>query len=681
MLKALLWKEWREQRAITAAGLGLALLTPALLTAWAVGSAGARDLWVAAELSAFVSAAIVWPLLAAIVGATTGGDELSRGTLRFLMSRPVSRERIWLTKTLTGALSLAAVVGFSFAVSASFSSFAGNEKLLFPFTTGLPGFAAIPNSVLRVYLAGAVVLVYVAAVFFAAFVARPMASAMLGLAAAVGLCGMILTIQRALAYQPWDLGGSEPFAFAALAAASGVVLAAGLLLYRISNAGTSERSRRAGGVIGVAVLAAVAGSTALVGAATTRIDPRRSSLQFLASVPGADEAVVTADGGDWVGSQYFVLDADGSFQPLTPRMSGRGALSPDGRFFAYVTGIGTAGLRGAGCGIRMVGLDGRGDRELARFPGIGGSSGGCRPRDMRLAGMEFSPDESRLALVVDGSLFVIDTDGGTPPRRVTTEGVTHDAAPTSDAEARARRAWDVRGVVGWSSDGSRIVMRGPTFVATIEADSGAVVRRIDVPQGDFLGTLPSRGAQVLLSHRRRMGLTDDGNLVYERQVSVFDADSGEMTDVVSVQSDTWLGAWGTIDEVIYLVGPDDEPEEERERFRVLHRFDSATGTDQEVARFADSAFVYMSPDEGVFLVASWEASIRRENNVWHVTVFGKGAPQSFDLPRGWRIDGWMGAHHLAVSRELHRRPRGERVYEVAIADLDGSLVTVARREY
>lgn len=244
MNRALLWKEWREQRGVVAAGFGSAVLTPALLAAWVVGTTGAGDLWAAAETAALVNATIVWPLVAAIVGAATGGDELASGTLWFLMSRPVSRERIWLTKFLTGACALIVIVGSSFVLSSLFSSFAVAETLRFPFGSA-PGIsAAMPDSLLRVYAVGAVAIAYATASFFAAFVARAMAAAMLGLAATFGLSGMIAVIQRALAYQPTDVSGGEPFAVAAFGSATAIFLLAGLILYRARDGGVSGRSRR-----------------------------------------------------------------------------------------------------------------------------------------------------------------------------------------------------------------------------------------------------------------------------------------------------------------------------------------------------------------------------------------------------------------------------------------------------
>lgn len=683
MIRALLWKEWRTQRAIVAVGFGLALVVPLLLSAWVLAAGGGRGLWVAADMAPFVTAVIVWPLLAAIAGAATGSDELAQGTLGFLLSRPVSRRRLWLTKSLMGALAVVAVLAFSFGVSALFNVVAGNEALRFPFSSGpFGGSAFFPDSLLRVYVTGAVVLAYAAAVYFAAFVSRPIASAALGLAAGITVCGMIAGGQHVLAHQPGDVSDAGPFAVTSLALATAIVLGGGMVLYRIGNAGGSEPMGRRAAAIGAAALLLIACSTALVGAVTTRVDPRRSVVYVLDSLPNADAAVVSVRADTFAGPQFFVLDAGGSYRRLTPRMSVHGELSPDGRSFAYITGTGAGGLRGAGCRLRLVGIDGREDRELARFPLIRSRADGCETWGMGLNGMKFSPDASRLALVVDGSLLVVDARGGNAPRRIAVPGVTFDGPPpASAAEFQARSALEV---LGWTSDGVRILLQGSSYVVAVDAESGAAERLIDVPDGDSLSLTTHRGALIPFMQRRPVGRTSDGWDIGAHRLLLLGTDSGGVTEIVSWQREARLWAWAGKETVLYLVIPADAARDEEQslRRRELHRFTPATGTDELIAESPAFANPHFAPREDVVAVEHWGTSTRGEMEPSHVAVFGRGAPLRFDLPPGWQVEGWLGADHLVVSRHVQGRTRrDDSAFELAIADLEGNLVTVTYREY
>ncbi len=73
MLRALVWKEWRQQRSIVAVGAGLGFILPAIV--YLVGQTASNRMYAIdfAELMPFLMAIFVWPLFAAIVGATTNG--------------------------------------------------------------------------------------------------------------------------------------------------------------------------------------------------------------------------------------------------------------------------------------------------------------------------------------------------------------------------------------------------------------------------------------------------------------------------------------------------------------------------------------------------------------------------------------------------------------------------------
>ena len=90
MVRALVWKEWREQRAVVLAGLLLAVALPPFLLA-GMSLMGSRvDVTGLAQALPVVYAGLLWPLFAAAAGAGTIAAEVGNGTLGFLLSRPAS---------------------------------------------------------------------------------------------------------------------------------------------------------------------------------------------------------------------------------------------------------------------------------------------------------------------------------------------------------------------------------------------------------------------------------------------------------------------------------------------------------------------------------------------------------------------------------------------------------------
>ncbi len=107
--RALVWKEWREQRLVVLAGLGLTLAMPLFLAAGllAMRARGStRPGWQGqgCPCSCWGSSGRCSPPPAA---PTTIANEIGDRTIGFLLSRPVSRGRVWLLKVATGAFALA----------------------------------------------------------------------------------------------------------------------------------------------------------------------------------------------------------------------------------------------------------------------------------------------------------------------------------------------------------------------------------------------------------------------------------------------------------------------------------------------------------------------------------------------------------------------------------------------
>ena len=69
------------------------------------------------SLTMMINVVGVWQLFALAMGATTFGTEMADGSLRFLLSRPVSRRRLWLVKMGVGCAALALLVALSTSVA------------------------------------------------------------------------------------------------------------------------------------------------------------------------------------------------------------------------------------------------------------------------------------------------------------------------------------------------------------------------------------------------------------------------------------------------------------------------------------------------------------------------------------------------------------------------------------
>ena len=115
MHRALMWKEWREQRAVMFAGLLVTILMPLFLFAGMSLRPRPVDLGSLSEALPGLYVILLWPLFVAAAGAGTVASEIGDGTLGFLLSRPVSRVRVWVVKVLVAAATFSVVAVSSVA--------------------------------------------------------------------------------------------------------------------------------------------------------------------------------------------------------------------------------------------------------------------------------------------------------------------------------------------------------------------------------------------------------------------------------------------------------------------------------------------------------------------------------------------------------------------------------------
>ena len=107
-MRALLWKEWRENTYKIVTGLSVVLLLHVLRQIDSFNQSFANDVngW----------APVIAGLSAGILGMDAIAGERNRGTLEFLLVRPPSAARIIAAKFLVGALGLLAIIAAFWAV-------------------------------------------------------------------------------------------------------------------------------------------------------------------------------------------------------------------------------------------------------------------------------------------------------------------------------------------------------------------------------------------------------------------------------------------------------------------------------------------------------------------------------------------------------------------------------------
>ena len=191
MFKTLAWKEWREQRPVVVAGVAFAIVLPLfVLSAAGVEEVRLDDI---VEVLPVVFIGIVWPLLAAAAGAITIANEHESGTLRFLLSRPISRARIWVAKVMLATLAVALGAAASLLVMGIVARLVSN---------GLSGEITFSWLILGVrttlydplVLTSLSFLLFACSILCSTLLTRPLTAAAAGLALALTLIAAIFSL-------------------------------------------------------------------------------------------------------------------------------------------------------------------------------------------------------------------------------------------------------------------------------------------------------------------------------------------------------------------------------------------------------------------------------------------------------------------------------------------------------
>lgn len=455
--RALAWKEWKEQRPVALTGLAVAVAMPFFLVAGASGMKGRFDLVSVSDALPAFALFLVSPIFAVVCGATTFANEIGDGTLGFLLSRPVSRARVWLIKVAVGLASVFSVIGGSLIVARLFALLAGGRgtSRLFSFLSH-GSFGSVP---LGVALTGGIFLLFSSAVFFSTFVGRAMTAAAAGLAAAWAVLSAIFHVWSRLDLIP----RLEPGLLAVeIFLASVLVLLASLYLFARGEMLRGAGARRRVALVSLIVVCGIVVTGMPPIYSQARLSPDTAVLHDAEVSPRGDAIAVTAARSDGSSSQVWLVHPDGSgFERLTGRLTGCPTFSPDGRSVAYLSARGTFGLSAGHASLHVVSTDGSDDREIVSGLPLGLFLQCSSSSAYQIA---FSPDGSQVAFLSTNVLHVVPVQGG----------------PTLSLRLRPTPVVGGR-ILGWRKDGSELILvsglwkqDSPATVATVDPRSGTV---------------------------------------------------------------------------------------------------------------------------------------------------------------------------------------------------------------
>ncbi len=622
MLRALAWKEWREQRPLVLAGLGIAALMPFVLAAGTSAMSRRVDLASLAEVLPVVFAALLWPIVAAAAGASTVANEIGDRTLEFLLSRPIPRWKLWAVKVLLAAASTLIVVTGSLVIVWSLRLATGEASRLETSITHLLQ-ASRGGLFAVIVLAGGSLLVFAASVFCSTGFSRPLSAAAAGLAVSLLIVSAILFVWVRLDLQPrlepqW-IGGE-------IGLAAALVLIGSLFLFARGEMLRGRAARRRIALAASVALGALALASVPLIHAQVRLSPSAAVLLDPVLGPAGDAAVTTAMRKDGISPQVWLIRTDGTgMTRLTGRLSFAPVFSPDGKWIAYLSQRSALGLRSDELYVRLVRQDGSGDRLLARLS----------PNESwfpyRSPDLIFSPGGSKVALVTDRSVTVVTTDG----RELFTTEIRQ-----SPMQIR-------RQVVGWARGGRELLLLSTGW----RPRTSCTLRAYDVESGEarVVYNLEEGWAPLPFGWNARsntgwsrvpLTVSSDAPGTGANRLLLIDVDTRAVETITSaachgaahLSADETLLAYATCRE-----------DEGRKLFEV-HRRDLTTGEDLTLARL-EGPFpsVSLSPAGDRILVERFAGY-----GAWRAVLTVDLDGESTLLPEGWGSLGWSGARRAVL---------------------------------
>jgi ABC-type transport system involved in multi-copper enzyme maturation permease subunit len=517
MLKALLWKEWRQLGLVRWGGIVIGAVLPIAFTAGAeLASRGAlpmgelkaystRDLMF--EVLPAVLALGLWPLIALMATAQGFAADRASGTESFLLERPVPRSKVWLSR-LTATLATLALVLVVTAILGALAAYFASSPPTFGWMRWQQWTAGGAAIALLAYLGGTIA---------SSLLTSPLGSVLAG-AVVAGI--PVLLAAQLMASFPFARIADGPLGVIALLLLPAYVLASWSSFCRGEPAGRG-RVKRGLGIVGGA-LAGVLALFAILAPLIVRADAGRGMHGVFASSSGRSVLVAAAAGstGAWI-----VDVSSGDKRAFVAPPMQHAAWSPDGSQLAVVTWSGSMG----------------GQRNRPRIDVFDAASGDVIrsidvPADQAVADMSWASG----AIVVTGH----PPDGRRAPLSVS---VVDPRSGTWKATPFTGEGW---GALTPPDPSGRVSLRIPHYernVATRDTFRGFELRPIDVAGAKVDPALSDAAGEPLLFSGWQGGLSPSGKLAMvsardgERRAFVHDVATGTPVSTEAVPTSArWL---------------------------------------------------------------------------------------------------------------------------------------------
>lgn len=474
MLKALLWKEWRTQRSLVLAGLVMALLLPAFLMAGALVTETGVSLYDLSVGLVPLYVLLVWPVFAAATGGNAFAADRGDESLRLLLSRPVSRTRVWTIKAVVAAAAFGSVVVGStlIALVAVWLSRPRNPAFRDVFRSAVDQTLHLGTAV----IAGLFIILFFCALYTSTFARRPLAAACGGFLVALAMLGAMLSTWW-IVFPSFSNPLMNPmFASATLTAvplaAAGCVIAAFVAFRRVDLFEPVLRRRLARPLV---IVWAVVGLASVSSAAYSGIrhaaERAADHIGDLQIHDGHFLAVERTARG--FGTVIVRRSIDGMLAgELAGPQATKPVLSPDGEWVVYVAYDRYPAGAGPDAHLRAVRADGSDDHPISGD--LPGWSAGYRQSSLLVA-----PDGDSVVFVGHPNPLLATISGD--PRHATVFPL--------DATGEDRRVVRRAGVIGWVEGTParllywRVVNRfswGEPHSAGTPTDWGGAMRRTEL---------------------------------------------------------------------------------------------------------------------------------------------------------------------------------------------------------
>jgi ABC-type transport system involved in multi-copper enzyme maturation permease subunit len=368
MTRALIWKEWRTQRSLVFAGLAIASVLPLFLMA---GMAVTSPNHSFADLVSILSPLFmmfVWPVFAAAIAGSAFSADMSDDSLRFLLSRPVSRARVWLIKVGAALAAFLAVVLGTVVIGLVYARLTadGPRQLRFLVAQQLGGDGALDPEVLIVLVPFA--FLFGCSVYCSTFAKRPLAAAVGGFLVAgaivliVGLVWMLLVPMSPISRDNFI---ATAVGIAVPVATIGIWAAAFWAFWRGDIFGGGARRRALWPLVTVTMVVLLAGTWPAVAAGA------RSLVSIAARHRGdlvlSDGAVIIAEETPSGYSTRLtrVPVGGGAATILAPEDATLPVVSPGGEWIVYVAHGGYLGMAAGEHELRAMRRDGSEDHAIS----------------------------------------------------------------------------------------------------------------------------------------------------------------------------------------------------------------------------------------------------------------------------------------------------------------------------